>query len=293
MMSPQEVQDKKFKTVLIGGYETAGIDIFMESLTDDYTALFADNTVLRKENAVLKNKLKVVAEKLEEYRAVDVDMRQTLLAAKKMAAEMIEEAQRARDDMLAQVQSDTASRRQELATQLAMEERRLEAAQKQTLAFVSQLRDLYSRQIEMMDAIPTLELQESKKTVRDKQTIAAVADIEKSLLDKIQPSQESLPESDGDETQTYEPAAAVRETVITQMEMLGDEEEDPEDITQRTMSIQQILRNSHVELSSDHLEDDSREEGLPFERDPDDTEVPVPRTAPPSDIDRFFGHTAE
>ena len=64
MMTPQEVANCTFAKAVMGGYNMASVDDFLDKLTEDYAALY-------KENAALKSKLKVVADKLEEYREVD------------------------------------------------------------------------------------------------------------------------------------------------------------------------------------------------------------------------------
>ena len=83
MFTPQEVSEKTFpkSSSFSSGYDLAAVDEFLDTLTEDYTALY-------KENAALKAKLKILAEKLEEYRATEDTMRSMLLAAQKMAASM-------------------------------------------------------------------------------------------------------------------------------------------------------------------------------------------------------------
>ena len=87
MFTPQEVSEKTFpkSPSFSSGYDLAAVDEFLDTLTEDYTALY-------KENAALKTKLKILAEKVEEYRATEDTMRSMLLAAQKMAASMTEEA---------------------------------------------------------------------------------------------------------------------------------------------------------------------------------------------------------
>ena len=89
MLTPQEVSEKVFpKSSGFGnGYAMAQVDEFLDTLTEDYTALY-------KENVTLKAKLKILAEKVEEYRATEDAMRSTLLTAQKMAAKLVQEAQR-------------------------------------------------------------------------------------------------------------------------------------------------------------------------------------------------------
>ena len=76
MFTPQEVSEKVFPKASFGsgGYAMAAVDEFLDTLTEDYTALY-------KENVALKAKLKVLAEKVEEYRATEDAMRSTLLPA--------------------------------------------------------------------------------------------------------------------------------------------------------------------------------------------------------------------
>ena len=65
MLTPQEIQDKKFEKARFGGYDMTQIDDFLDIVLADYTALY-------KENAVLKGKMRVLVDKIEEYRSVDL-----------------------------------------------------------------------------------------------------------------------------------------------------------------------------------------------------------------------------
>ena len=90
MLTPQEVSSHAFPKAVMGGYNMNSVDEFLDELTEDYSALY-------KENTALKAKLKVLAEKVEEYRATEDAMRSTLLAAKRMAEQMVELAQTKRE----------------------------------------------------------------------------------------------------------------------------------------------------------------------------------------------------
>ena len=50
MLTPQEVASHSFAKATLGGYNLAQVDEFLDTLTEDYTALY-------NENAILKNKL--------------------------------------------------------------------------------------------------------------------------------------------------------------------------------------------------------------------------------------------
>ena len=85
MLTPQEIQEIKFEKAVFGGYDMAQIDKFLDELVDDYTMLY-------KENAALKAKMRVLVDKIDEYRAVDEEMRKALYTAQQTAKEITDKA---------------------------------------------------------------------------------------------------------------------------------------------------------------------------------------------------------
>ncbi|MCL2082340.1 MAG: DivIVA domain-containing protein [Oscillospiraceae bacterium] len=178
MLTPQEVQDKRFKAKPFGGYDMPDVDNFLEVLSEDYSALF-------KENAILKSKMRVLVDKLEEYRKVDDSMRQTLLNAQKMAEQIISDAQIKSDQMTSEMSSLAETRKEEVSLLLQQEESRLEQAKNQTMAFVGNLREIYQRQMDQLSMIPVSDISaNSKQQVREQATRSAAVEIEKSILEQ-------------------------------------------------------------------------------------------------------------
>ena len=158
MLTPQEVSTHSFSKASFGGYNMAMVDEFLDELTDDYTALY-------KENAALKAKLKVLVEKVEEYRATEDAMRSTLLAAQKMAAQMVADAQAEKEKTIAdaqaqaeQILADARGEADIQARQLQQEIRdsweKLAAAQNETADFIRRSRELCARQLTFLDSLP-------------------------------------------------------------------------------------------------------------------------------------------
>ena len=104
MLTPQEVSERAFQKASFGGYNMGQVDEFLDILTGDYSALF-------NENAVLKNKMKVLVDKVEEYRSTEEAMRKALLAAQRMADDLVREAEQKKDAMLAQTEEGKAIER--------------------------------------------------------------------------------------------------------------------------------------------------------------------------------------
>ena len=155
MLTPQEVSERAFQKANFGGYNMAQVDEFLDVLTGDYSALY-------NENAVLKNKMKVLVDKVEEYRSTEEAMRKALMAAQRMADDLVREAERKRDEVLSQADAEAQSRRAELARELETEEFRLKKAQQATAAFVSKVRELQSGEAKLLSQLEELYPPETK-----------------------------------------------------------------------------------------------------------------------------------
>ena len=107
MMTPQEAANCTFAKSMVGGYNMASVDDFLDKLTEDYAALY-------KENAALKAKLKVLADKTEEYREIEDAMRSTLLTAQRMATSIVSEAEAKREALIADGTGEAKQRLAEL-----------------------------------------------------------------------------------------------------------------------------------------------------------------------------------
>lgn len=143
MLTPQEVSERAFQKASFGGYNMSQVDEFLDILTGDYSALF-------NENAVLKSKMKVLVDKVEEYRSTEEAMRKALLAAQKMADDMVREAEAKKDQLLAQTEKDAEKRKEDLARELEAEEYRLNKAREETASFVEKVRALHAQEAEYL-----------------------------------------------------------------------------------------------------------------------------------------------
>lgn len=215
MYTPQEVSEKTFpkSSGLSSGYSMTAVDEFLDGLTEDYTALYKDNTTL-------KAKLKVLAEKVEEYRATEDAMRSTLLAAQKMAAQMVAEAQAERDKSIAEAHAEkekTISNAQAEAQRILIEARgeaeiqarqlqqeirdsweKLAAAQSETESFIQRSRELCAQQMAFLDALPERNAPEQEE---QSEAVALPAPQENAV-----PVAEAEPASQEEPSQEQQPA---------------------------------------------------------------------------------------
>ncbi len=152
MFTPQEVSEKTFpKSARFSeGYQMTSVDEFLDSLTEDYTALFKDNIAL-------KAKLKVLAEKIEEYRSTEDSMRATLVAAQKMAAKLVQEAQIEKDNIVDEARRNAAAEIAQLDAQTEQARRRLALAQQNLAEFVNRSNELMTKHREFLTSLPEMD----------------------------------------------------------------------------------------------------------------------------------------
>ena len=167
MLTPQEVSTHAFTKAVMGGYNMAMVDEFLDELTDDYTALY-------KENAALKAKMKVLVEKVEEYRATEDSMRATLLTAQRMADSIVREAEAKRDEMMVQAQSAARDKIQLYREELALCEERLNQGRMELARFVADSRAVCEQQLAFLAQLPELKVS-AADSLRDEAAAEEVA----------------------------------------------------------------------------------------------------------------------
>lgn len=103
MLTPAQIRSHKFISAVRGSYKAEEVDAFFEEVADSYEQSF-------RENAELIKKISVLAQKVEEYRAEEDNIKSTLLTAQRVADEMTGDAQEKSAQML-----ESASEQLELA----------------------------------------------------------------------------------------------------------------------------------------------------------------------------------
>ncbi len=221
MLTPQEVSQHAFAKANFGGYNMAMVDSFLDTLTEDYTALY-------KENAVLKSKMKVLLDKVEEYRATEDGMRKALLAAQKTADQMVAEAEAKKSELLHAAESEAHARVDGLRHELESEQFRLSSAQQVTTEYISKVRELCRKELEYLDSLGSLTVPEptpAEKTAKD-----------------IEDSLQKIMAEEGDEP-PMEPAAPVEEATAASGDRASASEETEESREEDTGDLyEQLLK---------------------------------------------------
>lgn len=216
MFTPQEVSEKTFpkSSSFSSGYDLAAVDEFLDTLTEDYTALY-------KENAALKAKLKILAEKLEEYRATEDTMRSMLLAAQKMAASMTDEAKEKSEKLLAEARSQREQILEEAQNAAAVANRdfqqkteaarqKLSAAEEAMKDYVAKSLALCRTQMQFLEKLPHSDLP-AQESAEAQETVPPAQ--EAAPTQEAVPAQETAPAEEAVQADEPRDDAPTQDTV--------------------------------------------------------------------------------
>ena len=151
MLTPQDLQEVSFEKAKFGGYVMKSVDDFLEPLLDDYVALY-------KENAVLKSKMRLLVERLESYRANEANMKAASEKAKQERDEMLADAQRRSEEIVAKAKSEAQNTKGDLDASVSAESDRLRLAKEATAEFVAAVEAQIARQQQSLEAIKSLDI---------------------------------------------------------------------------------------------------------------------------------------
>lgn len=211
MLTPQEIQNKKFEKAVFGGYDMSQIDDFLDEVLADYSDLY-------KENAALKAKMRVLVEKIDEYRAVDEQMRKALYSAQVSAEKTLEEARAEADRIIENARAEADRRCGDIEVRIVEEQQRLAQMQNETATYAAKIKQLLNRNIEVLDAIASAPV-ETAAPVQDK--VEPVA----------QPEEEEAAIPVQEETVFEEPKSRATEDTVDEIAalLLAEERQAPQE----------------------------------------------------------------
>ncbi|MCX7614771.1 MAG: DivIVA domain-containing protein [Clostridiales bacterium] len=171
MMTPQEIEQKKFEKAVFGGYDMSSVDDFLDVMTEDYTTLY-------KENVALKAKLKVLVDKIEEYRSVDDAMRKALLTAQNTAREIVEKAKKESDALTSNAREDADRKIAFMKDEILSEEKKLSVTRAKVNEYIREIIELHKKsllELESQNQITAAEEKaEEKPDERDTQVFGEI-----------------------------------------------------------------------------------------------------------------------
>lgn len=112
MLTPAKIKNHHFESAGRNSYKADSVDSFLEEVASSYDKMF-------QENGEMFKKLNLLAERLEEYRKDEDNIRNALLAAQRTAEKIMNDAKEKADEMLAEVTERTSGDHARLDAEIA------------------------------------------------------------------------------------------------------------------------------------------------------------------------------
>ena len=196
MVSPEEIRNVTFEKGM-RGYRTEDVDAFLQNVAADVEKLIA-------EKAETEQQLYVLAQKIEEYRNDEDNLKTALLNAQRMGENVIKEAKQKAETILrkAGIQADDLTRgaREQVEEQeLALARAKAEVAQ-----FKNDVLSLYREHIQSLSTLPGSEPEEEEQPAEENETAEAVEPAEQPAEEKTGAEEEIQTENFPDLATLYE-----------------------------------------------------------------------------------------
>ena len=143
MLTPLDIENKKFSKQMMSGYSVDEVDEFLDEITADYEKLY-------KESAEAKNKIEDMQEDMAKYKNIENTLNNTLIMAQTAADDVKNLAKQQAEAILNEAQANAKQAVAELEQDIVMKQKELEDLQKQFDVYKAKMESLLISQLELL-----------------------------------------------------------------------------------------------------------------------------------------------
>ena len=146
MLTPLDIENKRFGKQMMNGYNVNEVDDFLDELTLEYGKLY-------KENSELKEKREELNSDVGKYRNIEATLQNTLVMAQKTADEITAVAKQQAEQIVKDAEYQAKNSLDELNTQIVLKEKELDELKKQFEVYKAKMESLLISQLELLKDI--------------------------------------------------------------------------------------------------------------------------------------------
>ena len=143
MITPLDIENKKFAKQMMNGYSVEEVDDFLDDLTEDYTKNY-------KEVSELRNKVEELNKSLEHYKSIESTLQNTLVMAQTTAEDIKNVAQKQADQIVSEAKGTAQKRVDALDNEIIAKTKELEDVKKQFDIYKAKMESLLISQLELL-----------------------------------------------------------------------------------------------------------------------------------------------
>lgn len=143
MITPLDIENKKFAKQMMNGYSVEEVDEFLDDLTVDYEKSY-------KENTELKNRVDELEASLAHYKTIEGTLQSTLVMAQNTAEEVKNVAKQQAEQIIKEAEGNARKSVEDLGQEILMKKKELEDIKKQFDVYKAKMEALLISQLELL-----------------------------------------------------------------------------------------------------------------------------------------------
>ncbi len=146
MITPLDIDNKKFAKQMVNGYNVEEVDDFLDELTIDYSKNYKEVTELRAKVEELNNSL-------VQYKTIESTLQNTLVMAQSTAEEVKNVAKQKADQIIEEAKVNAQKQVDELNNEIIQKQKELDDVKKQFDIYKAKMESLLISQLELIKDI--------------------------------------------------------------------------------------------------------------------------------------------
>ena len=146
MITPLDIDNKKFAKQMVNGYNVEEVDDFLDELTIDYSKNYKEVTELRAKVEELNNSL-------VQYKTIESTLQNTLVMAQSTAEEVKNVAKQKADQIIEEAKANAQKQVDELNNEILQKQKELDDVKKQFDIYKAKMESLLISQLELIKDI--------------------------------------------------------------------------------------------------------------------------------------------
>ena len=146
MLTPLDIENKRFAKQKLGGYNVDEVDDFLDELTLEYGRLYKENTELKEQKDDLDSSV-------GKYKDIENTLQNTLVMAQKTADDITAVAKQQAEQIIKEAEFSAKSSVEELNSQILVKQKELEDLKKQFDVYKAKMESLLISQLELLKDI--------------------------------------------------------------------------------------------------------------------------------------------
>ena len=146
MITPLDIENKRFAKQMVNGYSVEEVDDFLDELTEEYSKNY-------KEVNELRTKVEELDKSLVQYKTIESTLQNTLVMAQSTAEEVKNVAKQKADQIVNEAKANAQKQVDELNNEIILKQKELDDVKKQFDIYKAKMESLLISQLELIKDI--------------------------------------------------------------------------------------------------------------------------------------------